>query len=241
VRARPILSIARVVGVAHSVGMRDFASSFAVLFASLLAVAGCSNTAAPGTDAGHGAEDTGSGGTDAGADAGAPSIDAGTDAGPTGSDAGIDAASSTTDAGALGCLFRGAYHATNIRCNGAPYAQAAALTPPSGSWTVSDDGTHATFTTTIGSCSLIATGHILCDSPAVGQFTHHPDAPLTCSPAACSPFASACSGSTVGADATWSYTRNADGSIEASTSASAIHTCTGAGQSNPVQITWVPS
>jgi hypothetical protein len=214
---------------------------------------GCGgSTSNPGTDSGNGGTDSGhvtpdsgtdaaAGGTDSGTDGGATTTDSAVDADGTALDTGVDA-SSTTDAGAMGCLFHGRYMATNIRCNGAPYTAAASLMPPAGSWIAADDGTHATFTETIGSCSLIATGHIVCDSPAVGQFTHHPDSPLVCSPSMCLPFMSACSGTAVGAEATWTYTRNADGSIEASTSSPSIRTCTAGAtpQGNPLQITWVP-
>jgi len=218
-----------------------------------------------GTDSGHSTLDSGSDsghvlGTDSGADSatvsmtdsavdtgGAIPLDSGLDGGLDSSlDGGLDARTTAmADVGAdagMGCLFVGRYTATNIRCNGAPYTGAGSLTPPGGSWIAADDGTHATFTETIGSCSLIATGHIDCDSPTVGQFTHVPTAPLRCSPAACSPFAALCSGTTVGASATWTYTRNADGTIETSTSSSAIHTCTSGAtpQGNPLQITWVP-
>ncbi len=238
--------------------MHDAVFASRLSLATFLVIAGCGGTTNPGTDGGGGGVDTGPVVTDSGTDGGQRAADTGVDGGgsttpdtgidggSTTADTGVDGGSTTADTGvdggATGCLFHGRYLATDIRCNGAPYTAAASLTPPAGSWIANDNGTTATFTETIGSCSLIATGHITCDSPTVGQFTHHPDAPLACSPAACTPFMSACSGTAVGAEATWTYVRNADGSITATTSSTSIRTCTAgaAPQGNPLSIVWVP-
>jgi hypothetical protein len=209
-----------------------------VLACFVSSASACSGGAAVTVDSGAPPGDTGTGAVDTGVPGadGGPNSDAGGDV-----DTGVVVDAGTPgDAASASCMpFRGRYLATEIRCNGEPFSRMALLTPPAGGWYLEDDGTTATFTQTVTGCSLVATGHIDCDSPVVGQLTHTPDAPLACEPAACSPFAAACTGTTTGTEATWTYVVNADGTVHTETvGETPIQTCTGAGQSNPVQVTW---
>jgi hypothetical protein len=163
------------------------------------------------------------------------------DSGPRADGATSSADSGTPADGGDCTIFSGRYVAVDVRCNGAPYARMELLTPPAGGWYVEDDGTEASFTQTVGSCSLVATGHIGCDSPAVGQLTHVPEHALTCAPDGCAPFAAQCDGTAVGAHATWTYELMDDGRVRTtSVGDTPIRTCTGAGQENPVEVIWEP-
>jgi hypothetical protein len=231
-------------------------SLFVLLLASALALGGCpsnnggtgSDSGTPGTDSGTGA-DTGMPGTDSGmpgTDSGTPGTDSGTpdtDSGTPGTDSGTPG----SDGGASTCMPVGRWHVESIACNGVPYTREALLTPPMGSWTLQWDGTNGTFTQTItlpppagtgAACSLVQSGTLTCDAPSAGEITHHRTM-SSCMPSMCAPFTAACAGGGA-ADATWRYERiDATHYRFTSVDPTPIQTCTGAGQMNPIQVTWV--
>lgn len=225
-----------------------------MLFPGVLALVGCTSAASmsdTGTPETSAADTALSGDTALTGDA-APTNDASADV-QTGADAtALDAsgsetavtdAAAPTDVPATGdasstCDFQGTWHVVNIQCNGVPYTRLSAIMPPNGSWTGTVHGTDGVFNENIMGCTLSEHGRLQCDQPTAGHFQIDSFMPNSCAPASCPIFGSSC-GTTPTRRDVWAYQRlSATQFLATSATDTAIATCTGAHQSNPIQVTW---